>query len=146
VGIFARIGWGWWTDRRRLALIPFVAVLQLVGAGGLAVIAVNPAVPVLLLATVAAYAAGWGWNGLLVAAVVGAYPDAPAAATGITQAGVYGGAVLVPPLFGYLAETASYAAAWASAAGLLCGAGCLAAVTARRHVLPLGEPSRAGSR
>jgi MFS family permease len=134
-GMFARIGWGWWTDRRRLAPIPFVAVLLLVGAGGFAVIAAQPVVPVLLLATVAAYAAGWGWNGVLVAAVIGAHPDAPAAATGITQAGVYGGAVLVPPLFGYLAETVSYAIAWASAAGLLCIAGCLAMIMARRHVL-----------
>ena len=145
-GMFARVGWGWWTDRQRLAPLPFVAVLLLVGAGGFAVIAAHPAVPVLALATIAAYAAGWGWNGVLVAAVVAAHPDAPAAATGITQAGVYGGAVLIPPLFGYLAETVSYATAWASAAGLLCIAGCLAAIMARRHVLTgvaAGDASRA---
>lgn len=130
-GIVARMGWGWWTDRRRMDRIPVVAALMLVGAVGFAVIAVRPAVPVLLLGTVAAYAAGWGWNGLVVAAVVTAHPDAPAAATGITQAGVYGGAVLVPPLFGYLAETVSYGAAWASAAGLLSAAACLTAVIAR---------------
>lgn len=130
-GIVARIALGWWTDRWRIGRIPVVAALLIAGAGGYAVIAVGPAPLVLLLGTVVAYAAGWGWNGLLVAAVIDAHPGAPAAATGVTQAGVYGGAVLIPPLFGYLAEAASYAAAWAMAAGLLCGAGGLAAIAVR---------------
>jgi MFS family permease len=130
-GIVARIAWGWWTDRRRVNRMLVIAVLLVAGAGGYAIIAVGPAPPVLLLGTVVAYAAGWGWNGLLVAVVVDAHPDAPAAATGVTQAGVYGGAVVVPPLFGYLAETVSYAVAWTMAAGLLCVAGCLAAVAVR---------------
>jgi MFS family permease len=144
IGIVARIAWGWWTDRRRINRMVVVAALLLAGAGGYAIIAVGPAPPVLLLGTVIAYAAGWGWNGLLVAVVVDAHPDAPAAATGVTQAGVYGGAVLVPPLFGYLAEVASYAVAWTTAAGLLCAAGCLAAVAARW--LTPGAPVTGGAR
>jgi hypothetical protein len=119
-----------------------VAVLLLLGAAGQAVIAAGPPAPLLLAGTITAYAAGWGWNGLLVAAVIEAHPDAPAAATGVTQAGVYGGAVLIPPLFGYVAEVVSYAAAWSTAAVLLCCAGCLAAVAVRWHAAaaPAGGP------
>jgi MFS family permease len=141
-GIVARILLGWWTDRWRIRRIPVVAGMLVAGAGGYAVIATGPAAPVLLAGTMTAYAAGWGWNGLLVAAVVDAHPQAPAAATGVTQAGVYGGAVLIPPLFGYVAEAISYTAAWATAAGLLCGAACLAAVAVRWHaqVAPARSP------
>ena len=131
VGIFARVAWGWWTDRRQIRRIPVVAVLLLAGSGGFGLIAAQPSPPVLLFATIVAYAAGWGWNGLLIAAVVDAHPDAPAAATGVTQAGVYGGAVVVPPLFGLLAETMSYALAWAVAAVLVGAAGLLALAAAR---------------
>lgn len=130
-GIFARVAWGWWTDHRQIARLPVVGILLLVGAVGFGLIAVRPSPLLLLLATIVAYAAGWGWNGLLIAAVIDAHPDAPAAATGVTQAGVYGGAVVVPPLFGLLAEAMSYAVAWAVAAGLVGVAGLLALVAAR---------------
>jgi MFS family permease len=132
-GIAARVLLGWWTDRWRIRRLRVVVVMLAAGAGGYAVIAAGAPAAVLLAGTVTAYAAGWGWNGLLVAAVIDAHPQAPAAATGITQAGVYGGAVLIPPLFGYIAEAVSYPAAWATAATLLCCAACLAAVAVRWH-------------
>jgi MFS family permease len=135
-GIVTRVLLGWWTDRWRVRRVPVVAALLVMGAAGHAVIAAGAPAPLLLGATVMAYAAGWGWNGLLVAAVIDAHPQAPAAATGITQAGVYGGAVLIPPLFGYVAETVSYPAAWLMAAGLLCCAGCLAAIAVRWQARP----------
>ena len=142
-GIVTRILLGWWTDRWRIRRIPVVAVMLLVGAGGYAMIAAGLPAAALLVGTIMAYAAGWGWNGLLVAAVIEAHPQAPAAATGITQAGVYGGAVLIPPLFGYVAEVVSYPAAWATTVGLLCGAACIAAVAVRWYAQV--APARSGS-
>ena len=140
-GIVARVAWGWWTDRRRMARLPVVAGLLLTGAGGFAVIAAQPSPALLLAGTIVAYAAGWGWNGLLIAAVIEAHPHAPAAATGVTQAGVYGGAVVVPPLFGVLVESLSYAVAWSVAAALVGAAGVLALAASRWYAAPQGELS-----
>ncbi len=59
-----------------------------------------------------AFVAGWGWSGLFTFAVVSDNPSAPAAATGITHTGVFIGAAVAPPVFGLLAERASFSAAW----------------------------------
>jgi len=131
-GIVARVLWGWWTDRLRVRRLSVVSGLLIVGAAGFALIGAQPPAPLLLVATVIAYAFGWGWNGLFIAAVVDAYPQAPSSATGVAQAGVFGGAVIVPAVFGLVAESASYPAAWLMAAALLCGAACLITVVGRR--------------
>ena len=60
-------------------------------------------------------------------------PNAPGAATGITQTGTYFGAVVGPVLFGLVAERLSFRAAWLGAGAMA----SLAAVTilgARRRV------------
>jgi cyanate permease len=61
---------------------------------------------------VLAYAGGFGWPGLFQLAIVSNYPNAPAYASGITQAGAYTGAAVGPFLFGILVATQSYGAAW----------------------------------
>jgi MFS family permease len=66
-------------------------------------------------------------------AVVKNYPAAPAAATGISQTGVYAGAVLGPSIFGLLAERVGYRGAWLGAAACSALAGAL--VIASRYVL-----------
>jgi len=73
---------------------------------------------------------GWSWPGLLAFAVVRRHPEAPAAATSVTQTGVYAGASVGPLGFGLLATHAGYPAAWVVAAvamTLACGLTVLAA-------------------
>jgi len=73
----------------------------------------------LVLGTVLAYGASWGWPGLFNYAIVRQSRAAPSAATGVTQSGLFGGQLVGPPLFGWLVEQASYELAWAVFAGLL---------------------------
>jgi predicted MFS family arabinose efflux permease len=78
----------------------------------------------LVAVTVVAYAAGWGWPGLLNLAVVQGHASAPGAATAVTNVGIYIGGVTGPLMFGLIASTVGYTTAW------LVGAGCLLAATA----------------
>jgi len=119
-GMAARTLWGWMADRREGGHLVFVAWLMAVGALGLAVLAVRPAGGVLLLlGTVLAYGASWGWPGLFNYAIVRQSRAAPSAATGVTQSGLFAGQLVGPPVFGWLVERGSYELAWAVFAGLL---------------------------
>jgi MFS family permease len=108
-----RILLGWQADRRGDDDdLPVVIAMLLVGTIGFILIPVAPTPVFLAIAAFLAFGCGWSWNGLLVRSVVLAHPRAPAAATGVTQTGVYAGAVAGPVLFGLLAEHVSDAAAW----------------------------------
>jgi predicted MFS family arabinose efflux permease len=97
-----------------------VAATLAVGALGLALLAL-PGMTPLIIGTVLGFGVGWSWPGVLNFAVVRLNPKAPAAATSITQAGVYLGGCLGPLVFGVLA-THSYPLAWLVAAGAMVGA------------------------
>jgi MFS family permease len=120
-GIVVRIVGGWWSDRMRLPRLALASLLLATASSaflGLALLDRAALLPLTLLA----FGAGWGWNGLVLAAVVDAYPEAPSAATSFTQSGLYVGAVVGPSTFGYLVQYSGYQAAWtACAAGLLVG-------------------------
>ena len=77
------------------------------------------ATPTLIIGAILAYGLGWGWPGLFNLAIVRNNTVAPAAATGITQSGVYLGAVSGPLIFGSVVDDIGYPAAWlgAGAAG-----------------------------
>jgi predicted MFS family arabinose efflux permease len=68
---------------------------------------------------------GWSWPGLMNFAVVRLHPQAPAAATSITQTGVYAGGCLGPLGLGALAAAAGYPAMWVVAAIAMVSAGAL---------------------
>jgi cyanate permease len=70
---------------------------------------------------VVGFGLGWSWPGVLNFAVVQLNPRAPAAATSITQSGVYVGGCLGPLLFGVLAAH-SYPLAWLVAAAAMVAA------------------------
>jgi predicted MFS family arabinose efflux permease len=89
--------------------------MLVVGAVAFLVIATGN-VALLVIATPVAFGAGWGWPGLFNLAIVQANPDAPGAATGITQTGTYLGAMAGPLGFGWLADQAGFGAAWCAAA------------------------------
>jgi MFS family permease len=120
VGVAARIGGGWLADRRDGHHLVVVAALLGVGAFGLALLAL-PGVPVLVVGTVLGFGLGWSWPGVLNFAVVRLNPRAPAAATSITQSGVYVGGCVGPLVFGVLAAH-SYPLAWLVAACAMVGA------------------------
>lgn len=132
-GITMRLLVGARADRRGGRHLPVVSVLLAGGAIGYLLLAPG-LVPTHLLGALVAFGSGWAWPGLFNLAVVRLNPSAPAAATGITQTGVYVGALTGPIAFGVVVDTAGYGLAWTLAG--LASAGAAAGVTAgRRQVL-----------
>ncbi len=111
VGLALRLLHGWAADRRSGGHVAVVAGSLVLGAGGLALLAV-PGTPALVIGTMLGFGLGWAWPGLLQFAVVRLNPSAPAAATSIVQVGVYGGGFLGPVGFGFLAARYSFPTAW----------------------------------
>ena len=116
----------------------WVAGLFLIGSVGFLLQATRQP-PLLIPATLLCFAGGWGWPGLFNFMVVIRNREAPAAATGLTQTGVYLGGMSGPLVFGYVAEHVDYSAAWLGAAG----AGLLASIAvvfARRMMVSVKPP------
>jgi predicted MFS family arabinose efflux permease len=110
-GVAARVIAGWLIDRIRHA--DLTAVAAMIGTGAAGVILLNlGGRPGLIIGGLLAFVAGWGWAGLFTFAVVKDNPDAPAAASGITQTGKYIGAALGAPIFRTIADRVSFTAAW----------------------------------
>lgn len=129
--IAGRVGAGWLADRRRAHGDLFTVVVQfVVGAGGLALLAV-PGQAALLVGVLLGFGFGWAFPGLVNFAVVQLHPQAPAAATSITQTGVYAGGFAGPLVFGSAAATFGYPATWLSAGAVLLVAAMLMLVARR---------------
>lgn len=117
IGLATRVGVGGLADWRRSVDLAGVAALLVAGSIGFAAMpAVDPGTWTLWVAATVAFAGGWGWPGLLTFIVARTNAHAPAAATGVTQAGIFAGAVAGPVLFGLSASAFSYEAAWRGAA------------------------------
>jgi MFS family permease len=130
VGLTLRLVNGWLADRRSGGHVAVVAGSLMLGAAGLALLAV-PGAPALVAGTVLAFGLGWSWPGLLQFAVVRLHPAAPAAATSIVQVGVYGGGFVGPIAFGFIAAHASFPVAWLAAAAAMLLAGILMVIGRR---------------
>lgn len=126
----ARIVGGWQADRHPRHQIGVIAALLAVGAGGLALLAV-PGTVALVAGVVLGFGFGWAWPGLMTFAVVRLHPQAPAAATSITQMGVYAGGCIGPIALGAVAQGAGYPAMWFTAAAAMVGAAALMIVGSR---------------
>ncbi len=96
----------------------FVAALLAVGAAGMAMLGIDSTLA-LVVGVSLAFGLGWCWPGLLAFAVVKLRPQAPAAATSVTQTGVYAGACAGPLGFGFVAARTSYPVAWVGAAVMM---------------------------
>ena len=132
VSILVRLGVGIAADRRPGNLLGVVAAMLALGA--LTSIWFTWRSPVVqLIGVPLAFGAGWAWPGLFNLSVVRAAPGFPGRATGITQTGTYVGGAAGPILFGAVAETAGFTAAWWLAA--LLGVGAAVAVLIGRAVL-----------
>lgn len=116
---------GWYADCRPGRELMMIPVMLLTGATVMLVLASTEGVYSFVIIVPVAIAIGWGWPGLVNLVVVRIRPEARGSATGSTQRGAYIGAVLGPPLFGFIAETRSYGAAWLANAMLMFIAGCL---------------------
>ncbi len=134
LGIASRLVHGWLADRGRIEPLGRVVGLLAAGLAGAALLAVHQPIAY-LVATPIVFAGGWAWPGLFNLVVVQANRSAPAAATGITQTGVYVGSVLGPIIAGALIETSGYRAAWLLTAAAL-GAAALATLAVRAQIGP----------
>jgi predicted MFS family arabinose efflux permease len=133
LGIVARLTVGWWSDRRQDDGLALVGAMMAVGTFGFVLLMFPERPLALLLGVPTAFAAGWGYNGLFIRAVVRLHPETPAASTGIFQIGSFSGPTLGPTLFGAVAAVAGYRTAWATMALLAAGSAVLLQV-ARRQV------------
>lgn len=124
VGIASRIIHGRLADRERLLPIRRVVALLVIGSAGLVVLAFHGA-PTYVIGVLPVFGAGWAWPGLFNLSVVRNNPSAPAAATGVSQTGIYIGAAAGPFVGGQIAATWGYPALWLSAAGAMLGAAAL---------------------
>jgi MFS family permease len=131
--LLTRVLLGERADRRRDYGFAAVVALLAAGSGGFALLATGEAAP-FVVGTVIAFALGWGWPGLFNLAVVDLNREAPGAATGVTQTGIYVGAAAGPAAYGVLSAELGYSAAWA-----LSGALCLVAALAFAHAARLAR-------
>lgn len=131
LSLVVRVFAGWMADRRGRHDFTPVAALLALGSIGFALTASGRPGP-LVIGALIAFGLGWGWNGLFHFAVVNSNRDAPAAATGVTQSGIYAGAALGPALFGLIAGEVSFAAAWATSATFMLTAAIVILFVARR--------------
>jgi len=108
-----RVALGARADRRADYGFAWVVVLLATGAGGFALLAADAVAP-FVAGAIIAFSLGWGWPGLFNLAVVDRYREAPGAATGVSQTGLYVGAAGGPALYGLLSTELGYPAAWAA--------------------------------
>jgi MFS family permease len=136
--IAVRVTAGALADRHRFH--PFLAVAVLLGLGvaGYALLASDHRVA-FVAGAVVAFTAGWGWPGLFNLGVIAHFGDLPGAASGITQSGIFVGAVVGPLAFGALADHVSFTAAWSFSA-LWTAVGAVAILAARRSLVAAEAP------
>jgi len=138
VGIISRLAQGWQVDR--FGILPIQRLVWLYGLGALGVLILAIDVPLTyLLAPIPAFAFGWSWPGLFNLSVVRNNPSAPAAATGISQIGVFVGAALGPALGGVIIDNGSYRLLWLFGASTLF-VGSLLAVYLRTRIIAARRP------
>lgn len=146
-GLAGRVVAGWLADRRSGQHLRAVAAMLLTGACGFVLLATARAGWVFTAGALLAYGVGWAWPGVVVFAVVQAFPGAPAASTGVTQTGAFLGSATGPMLFGLVAAHGSYEAAWLLSAALAVAAAGAMLVSRSSLRARCGgpQPGRAGA-
>ncbi|MGC4804826.1 MFS transporter [Micromonospora sp. DT233] len=135
VCVVARVGFGALADRRADGHVAAIAGMLVVGALGLVLLALPGPVP-LVAGVLLGFGLGWAWPGLMTFAVARLHPQAPAAATSITQTGVYAGGCLGPLALGATATTFGYPTMWLSAAAAMLLSATLMVTVAHRSRRP----------
>lgn len=137
----ARVGAGWLADRTGSDGLRLLIFMLAVGSLGYLLLA-NPSPALFVVGAALAFGAGWGWPGLFNLSVVARNPEAPAAATGITQTGIYIGAGAGPLAYGALASASSFETAWTVMGVLALAAAALALLVHRSLDPPPPPPAR----
>jgi len=133
LGIVSRIGFGLLADRHPdRSRYLFIANLLAGGAIGYGLLATGE-VPMVVAGSFLAYVMGWAWTGLFHFAVIKDNRAAAASVTGFVQTGLSLGAATGPLVFGIVAQTFSYTAAWLTA-GVLSLLGAVTIRISRRMV------------
>ena len=117
--VIGRVLIGWLVDRRDsdgFLELTVIVVIGVIGFSALAVAGEN--VVLLFLGVALGFAAGWGWPAIIYLVTVRNSTAPPGTSTGLVVMGVFGGAIVGPPLFAFIAEQVSYQASWATAAVL----------------------------
>jgi MFS family permease len=141
VSLVTRVALGQRADRRADYGFGAVIVLLAVGSSGFALLA-SDSTPLFVAGALVAFAVGWGWPGLFNLAVVDHNRNAPGAATGVTQTGIYVGAAAGPAAYGVLSTEIGYSGAWA-----IVGVFCLLSAVAFAWAAQLRkQPARPGAR
>jgi MFS family permease len=130
-GIVARVGTGVMADRSGGPQFKLIAIMLAVGSVTMA-LGGSGNTGLLIVGTIGAFAAGWAWTGIFFLSLVATSPHRPGAVAGIGSAGLGVGNATGPLLFGVVAQTFSFGAAWLVAA-LLSGVAALLMATARRR-------------
>nr|WP_277606053.1 MFS transporter [Glycomyces sp. L485] len=124
-GVVARTAVGALVDRRGGGELGIIVVMLAGGGAGIGALMVGETW-LLPLGTAAAFALGWAWPGLMNFAVTNRYSDTPAAATSITQTGVYAGGAIGPIAFGLIVDNTSWNTGWSvSIAAMVLAAVCI---------------------
>lgn len=129
-GIAARVATGVIADRSGGPQFKLIAFMLAAGAATMALGSTGNTL-LLILATIGAFTGGWAWTGIYFLSLVKANPDRPGAVAGIGTAGLGVGNAAGPALFGLVAGSVSFGAAWIGAA-VVGGAAALLMARARR--------------
>lgn len=127
--ILVRVGVGLRADRRDEDHFRTVVTLILMGSIGYGMLAAGTT-NLIIVGVMIGFAFGWGFNGLFWHAIIAMEPTAPGRVTGLVLPGGMMGAVIGPPVFGWIVEAAGYSLAWLVAGGwALMGAGVILTVS-----------------
>ena len=130
-GIVTRVATGVLADRTGGPQFRLVAMMLAVGAVTIALGGTgSPAL--LVMGTIGAFTGGWAWTGLFFLSLVKTRPERPGTVVGIGVAGLGLGNAAGPLLFGVVAQSLSFGAAWL-AAGILAGLASISMSLARRR-------------
>lgn len=129
--ILVRVAVGIRADRRDEDHFRTVVALILVGSIGYGMLSAGTT-HLIIVGVMFGFAFGWGFNGLFWHAIIAMEPKAPGQVTGLVLPGGMMGAVIGPPVFGWIVEAAGYPLAWLVAGGwALMGAAVILAVSRR---------------
>lgn len=115
-GITLRVGGGWLADRLGRGSLLLAGGLVVTGVLGYLGLAAGPPPGLRVVATLVAFAGGWGFPALVLLSVARTNPRAPATAMGVARLGPSLGAIFGPLAFGALVDGPGYPVAWLMAA------------------------------
>jgi MFS family permease len=117
--IAMRVFLGWSADRRqRRGVAELASALALSAFGFLVLAFAGDNQSLFVAGVVISFAGAWGWPGVMYYVGTRSTTLPAATAVGSVLAGAYLGAVISPPVFGWLAEEVSYSSAFAVGAAI----------------------------